>query len=216
MSQKLSAVVALVAMLLFMIPGLALAHATVSPKTVNANSYEKFVLRVPSEKASDTVKVRIEVPEGFAVSRVKPLAGWTYEFEKSADGATVKAIVWSGGKIGPTEFQEFEFQGKSAEKPGKYAFPVVQTYASGEVVNWTGPSDAQTPASFVEVQAAAGGTDAHGVTTAPAPTTTTAPASSPTPAAPAPAASAAKPNNAVAYTALGLAAVALALSLRRR
>lgn len=186
MLRKVATYMILAISILLMIPGAALAHATVSPKTVNANTYEKFTLRVPTEKESDTVKVRVEVPEGFAVSRVKPVPGWTYQFEKGADGATLRAVVWSGGKIAPGEFQEFEFQGKSAANPGKYAFPVYQTYADGETVAWTGPSDAQKPASIVEVKAAAGAAvDEHGQekpAAAPAPAAT-----APTPPAPTPA-----------------------------
>lgn len=147
-------------LLLIALMGVAGAHSTVFPKTVNADSYEKFTVRVPVEKESATVKVRVDMPEGFVISRVKPLAGWTYELAKGADGKAVKAITWSGGKIEPGEFQEFEFQGKSAKDPGKYAFPSYQTYADGETVAWTGPSDAKTPAPVVEVKATGAAVDA--------------------------------------------------------
>jgi uncharacterized protein YcnI len=204
------------------LPGIASAHAVVYPRTVNANSYEKFILRVPVEKESATVKVRVEMPAGFVVSRVKPLPGWTYQVEKGADN-TVKAITWSGGQIAPGEFQEFEFQGKTAANAGKYAFPVHQTYADGETVDWTGPSDAKTPASVVEVTAAASGTtaDAHGQEkpAAAAPAAQAPAAQAPaaqTPAAP-PAAPATNPlTTGAAYGGLILGALALLLSLRRK
>lgn len=212
--RKTLTALATVAALLLALPGVAGAHATVYPRSMNANSFEKFILRVPVEKESDTVKVRVEVPEGFTVSRVRPLAGWSCAVEKTADGKSVKAITWSGGKIAPGEFQEFEFQGKTAENPGKYAFLAYQTYADGETVNWTGPSDAQKPASVVELKAAAGTTDAHGQEKPAAPAAQPAEPDAP---APAPAAGGANPlTTAAAYGGLALGAAALLLSLRRK
>ena len=37
------------------------------------------------------------------------------------------------------------------------AWPVTQTYASGEVVEWAGPEDSDTPASVTRVTADGGG-----------------------------------------------------------
>lgn len=197
--------------------GVARAHAVVYPKSTNANSYEKFTLRVPTEKESATVTVRVEVPEGFLISRVRPLAGWTYAMEKADDQKTVKAITWSGGQILPGEFQEFEFQGKTAEDPGKYAFPVFQTYADGETVAWTGPSDAATPASVIELQATGAAADAHGQET-PATEVPGTPAPAPPAAPPAveqpPAAS--PWTTTAAYGGLLLGGAALLVSLLRK
>lgn len=194
----------------------ASAHAVVYPQQAKADSYEKFALRVPTEKDVATTKVRVEIPAGWAISRVQPLPGWTYQMEKDAKGS-VTAITWSGGEIGPAEFQEFVFQGKTPKDPGKYAFRAIQTYKDGSVVEWTGPADAKTPASQVEVVAAGATTDAHGQTT-PAPAAQTAPATS---AQPAPAAQAAPASGGgftpvAAYGGLLLGALALVLSLVRR
>lgn len=195
--------------------GVVHAHAVVYPKAMNANSFEKFTLRVPVEKESATVKVRIEMPEGFAVSRVRPMPGWTYTVEKAADGKTLKAVTWSGGKIEPGEFQEFEFNGKTAAEPGKYAFRAFQTYADGETVEWTGPSDADRPASFVELKATAAGTDAHGQQK---PAAGHAPAPAPSPAAQEPAGTGAGNMAATAagYGGLLLGGAALVVALRRK
>lgn len=139
------------------------AHAVIFPKQVNADSYEKFSLRVPNEKDIPTTAVRVEVPEGFNVSRVLPLPGWEYELERDGSGAVV-AVSWSGGQIRVDEFQEFIFQGKTAPEAGSYAWRAWQTYSDGTVVAWTGPSDADTPASTMNVIATGVQTDAHGVT----------------------------------------------------
>lgn len=145
------------------VASIASAHAVMYPQQVTAGSYEKFVLRVPTEKDIPTVAVRVEVPEGFSVSRVQPLPGWEYELERD-DSGHVTAVSWSGGEIGPTEFQEFVIQGRTAPEPGPYAWRAWQTYSDGTVVAWTGPSGADNPASVMTVIATGAQTDAHGVT----------------------------------------------------
>lgn len=219
MFQKVGVWIISGALVILALPGVVLAHASVYPKSINANSYEKFTLRVPNEKASDTVKVRVEVPEGFSISRVRPMPGWTYQVEKATDGKSVKAIVWSGGKIATGEFQEFEFQGKSAQNPGKYAFPAFQTYADGETVAWSGPSDAQTPAAIIEVNATGAAVDDHGQEK-PAAQVPNTPAPFPAPAAPAAetaqAPKASPITAAVAYAGLVLGATALLVALRKQ
>lgn len=150
--------------LLLSLQGLASAHATVSPKQVVAGAYETFTLKVPSEKEIPTTKVKVEIPAGFAVSRVKPVPGWTYTFTKDASG-TVTAIEWTGGEITATEYQEFAMSGKAPAATGKSAWKAYQTYKDGSVVEWTGPSDAKSPASVVEVIAGAAATDGHGAAT---------------------------------------------------
>lgn len=210
------------ALFLFAVAGVASAHAVVYPREVKANTYEKFALRVPTEKDVPTVKVRLEVPEGFTVSRVQPLPGWKYEFEQNAAGA-VRAITWSGGEIGPTEFQEFVFQAKAPKEAGKFAMKAWQTYKDGIVVEWTGPSDAKTPASFVAVLPSSVETDSHG-TEKPAAAPAASGAAAGGGAAPGPAAPASTPapvaggglTAVAAYGGLGLGALALVLALRRR
>ncbi|HLO01825.1 MAG TPA: YcnI family protein [Symbiobacteriaceae bacterium] len=147
--------------LLISVQGIASAHVTVYPKQFVAGAYENFVLRVPSEKEIPTTKVKVEIPAGFTVSRVKPVSGWTYTFTKDASGK-VTAIEWTGGEITATEYQEFGMSGKAPAEAGKVAWKAYQTYKDGTVVEWTGPSDAKTPASVVEVVAGTGTADAHG------------------------------------------------------
>ncbi|WP_370636404.1 YcnI family protein [Cohnella sp. CFH 77786] len=143
--------------------GIASAHVTVQPKEVPANSYQVFTLRVPTEKEVATTQVKVEVPDGVNVSRFEPKPDWTYELEKNADGK-ITAVTWktTGPGFGPTEFGQFNFQGKVAEDAKELVWKAHQTYADGSVVDWTGPADADTPASVTKVTAAAGGNDGHG------------------------------------------------------
>jgi uncharacterized protein YcnI len=136
----------------------AWAHVVVSPEEVAAGDYETLTISVPTEKEVPTTKIRVEVPEGFLLSGVQPVPGWEYAFEE--DGGVITAVTWSGGEIGPREFQQFLVQAQAPEKPGGYPWRAIQTYRDGSVVEWTGPPDAEEPASVVEV--VQGGTEGHG------------------------------------------------------
>jgi uncharacterized protein YcnI len=137
--------------------GVASAHVTVQPGAVPANSYEVFTVRVPSEKENvSTTQVKLEVPDGVDVSRFEPKPGWTYETEKNADGKIV-SVTWKadGQGLGPTEFGQFNFQGKVAADAKELVWKAHQTYSDGTVVDWTGApgTDSDTPASVTSVTA---------------------------------------------------------------
>ena len=140
----------------------AWAHVVVSPEEVAAGDYETLTVSVPTEKEVPTTKVGVEVPEGFLLSGVQPVPGWEYAFEE--DGGVITAVTWSGGEIGPREFQQFLVQAQAPEEPGEYPWRAIQTYGDGSVVEWTGPPDAEEPASVVEVVPS--GADGHGSETA--------------------------------------------------
>src|SRR5918997_6987960 len=119
----------LAACLLIATPVVAWAHVRVVPEDVPADSFEVLTVRVPTEKDIPTTEIRVEVPEGFTVSRVEPVSGWDYELEEEA--GVVRAITWSGGEIGETEFRQFNVQGKTPEEPGEYPWNAYQTYEDG-------------------------------------------------------------------------------------
>jgi uncharacterized protein YcnI len=127
----------------------AWAHVVVSPEEVAAGDYATLTVSVPTEKEVPTTEIRVEVPEGFLLSGVQPVTGWEHAFEE--DGGVVTAVTWSGGEIGPREFQQFLVQAQAPEEPGEYPWKAIQTYGDGSVVEWSGPPDAEEPASVVEV-----------------------------------------------------------------
>lgn len=159
--MKKSLLLVLTLFLTFGFAGLASAHVTVQPKEAPAGSYQVFTVRVPSEKDSATTTVKVAIPDGVAISRFEPKPDWTYETEKNANGDIV-SVTWkaSGAGLGATEFGEFRMQGKVAEDAKELVWKAYQTYADGEVVEWTGAPDADKPASVTTVTAATG--DGHG------------------------------------------------------
>ena len=154
--QRILLRVAVVSSLLTLaIAGTSWAHVVVTPEEVAAEDYATLTMSVPTEKEVPTTEVRLEVPDGFTVSGVQPVPGWEHEFEE--DGGLVTSITWSGGEIRQMEFQQFLVQAQAPEEPGEYSWGAIQTYEDGSVVEWTGPSDAEEPASVVEVASAGGG-----------------------------------------------------------
>lgn len=136
----------------------AWAHVVVGPEEVTAGDYETLTVSVPTEKEVPTTEVRVEVPDGFTLSGVQPVPGWEHDFEEK--GGLIRAVTWSGGEIGPQEFQQFLVQAQAPDEPGEYAWKAFQTYKDGSVVEWTGPADAEEPASIVAV-VAGGGAEGH-------------------------------------------------------
>jgi uncharacterized protein YcnI len=156
--------------------GVASAHVVVYPKETTQGAYEKFTVRVPSEKKDvPTVKVevRLNVNE-VSISRIEPKPGWKYDLTKDATGA-VTAVTWTatGDGLSPTEFAEFNMQGKVADKATAITWKAYQTYKDGSVVEWVGGEGSDTPASVTKVNpkpaGAASGDHDHGNAAAAAP-----------------------------------------------
>lgn len=152
--------------------GFASAHVTVLPKETTQGSYEKFAVRVPTEKDIPTVKVEVKFPlDSVSISRFEPKPGWKYELTKDANNK-ITGVVWTatGEGLGATEFGEFYMQGKVADNATAITWKAYQTYKDGSIVEWVGADGSDKPASVTKVNAkpAGAGTDSHGHTTAPA------------------------------------------------
>ena len=136
----------------------AAAHVTLNPEKAPAESFSRFVLRVPTEEDVPTVRLSVQLPEGLEV-RFQPKEGW----ERTQSG---RVVTWSGGEISPDEFDEFGLSFQVPNTPGEtLTFPATQTYANGTVVRWIGGPDSEEPAPALSIEAAA--------SESPAPTTMT-------------------------------------------
>jgi uncharacterized protein YcnI len=149
MLAALAVVVSAVAAL----PTLSWAHAVVFPKTSATGAYEKYVLRVPNEKAVATTKVEIHFPAGLRVTSFADVPGWKLEIITDSAKAITGAI-WTGN-LPPQRFAEFPFVAANPKTDTKLEWPAYQTYADGERVEWTGPEGSKAPASVTTIAAAA-------------------------------------------------------------
>jgi uncharacterized protein YcnI len=149
---------------LILAAGSAAAHVTVNPREARPNTSETFWVRVPTEKDEPTVRVRVEFPATLTVSRFQPKPGWQREIERDAAGR-ITAVIWSGGRIEPGEYDDFYFIARTPADAGELSFRAMQTYLSGDTHEWAEAEGAQRPAAIVEVRAAAaagGNTNDHG------------------------------------------------------
>jgi uncharacterized protein YcnI len=171
--------------LTLVVTSLAFAHAVVYPKTSRTGGYEKYVLRVPNEKATATTRVEIRFPGGLRVTSFGDVPGW--QLEVLTDSAKrIIGAVWTGS-LPPQRFVEFPFVGANPKSAATLVWPVFQTYADGPRVEWTGAEGSKTPASTTSI--VEGGADSPG--------------------------GAGGPTRWVPWAALVLALVSLGLALRR-
>jgi len=162
---KLRIAISLLAAALALAPAAA-AHVTVNPNEAPADSFFRFAIRVPTERPVPTKEITLQLPEGLFFVSFQPKPGWkrTTKIVKLDEPVElfgepvterVASVTWTGGTIGPGEFDEFGMSAKLPNSPGKeLVFPALQTYANGEVVRWIGPPDAEQPAPRVTLAAA--------------------------------------------------------------
>jgi uncharacterized protein YcnI len=150
--RKISTLFLALMLSMLLLAGIASAHVVVYPKDTIQGSYEKFTVRVPTEKDIPTVKVEIKVPPEVEVSRTMPVPGWKAEFTKDANGKVI-SIIWTttGEGLSSTEFGEFDLQGKVDKAAAALVWKADQTYKDGSVVNWAGDEKSDHPASVTKV-----------------------------------------------------------------
>ncbi|WP_030909218.1 YcnI family protein [Streptosporangium amethystogenes] len=173
-----------------------LAHVTINPNSAQQGGFTKVAFRVPNERddaSTNKLEVTFPVDHPLAFVSVKPVPGWkvkviegklpkpvTTEYGELTEAVT--KVVWSGGKIEPGQFQEFEVSmGKLPTDTDQLIFPTTQTYTGGEVVKWadepkTDGSEAERPAPVLKLTPASAEGDGHGAAASTTPSAATAPA----------------------------------------
>lgn len=144
----------------------AAAHVTIQPEEVESGGFTRVDVRVPNERDNaSTTKVVVEMPPGFIFASSEPVPGWKTDIKMRKLDKPVKAfgeeyteevgtITFSGGEIGPQQFQDFGLSVGVPEGTSPLTFKAVQTYSNGEVVRWIGAPDSESPAPQVQRTAA--------------------------------------------------------------
>jgi periplasmic copper chaperone A len=168
---KLRPIAAAVAAGALIVPAAASAHVTLQPKAQTAGAYTVVAVRVPNEQdKASTTKIKVDFPDGIYGVSYMPKAGWktTVKMAKLAtpvqteDGpitTQVGSVTFTGtgkglGAIAPGQFQEFPLSLQMPNTPGAtLTFPAYQWYSNGDLVKWTGPAGAETPAPTISLAA---------------------------------------------------------------
>lgn len=150
-SRRTAVLLSTAAVSLVAAAAVASAHVTVNPNTAQQGAYTKISFRVPNEeKDQSTTALEVDLPADHPIASVsvKPVPGWTATATtstlatpiKTDDGDVTQAvtkIVWTGGKIDPGQFQEFDVSlGPLPKDTDTLVFKALQTYSDGTVVRW--------------------------------------------------------------------------------
>ena len=135
------------------VPTLSWAHAVVFPRQSTTGAYEKYVLRVPNEKAVATTRVELLFPRGVKVTSFADVPGWQLEVVTDSTKAITGAI-WTG-TLPPQRFIEFPFVAVNPKAETTITWQAYQTYADGERVEWSGPEGSKRPASVTTIGSSA-------------------------------------------------------------
>ena len=138
---------------LLALPGVAQAHITVQPGSAEGGGFSVVSFRVPNERDdASTTQLRVTLPEGSAdrIGADDTGAGWkittaTRQLDKPIEmfgeqlDTVVSEVTWTaigGGGIRPGQFQDFNVSLGQLPESGELVFNALQTYSSGEKVNW--------------------------------------------------------------------------------
>jgi uncharacterized protein YcnI len=154
------------------LPGLAQAHVTVQPGTAEGGGFSVVAFRVPNERDdANTTQLQVTLPKDQPIGSVQttPVPGWkvttaTRHLDKPIEmfgeqlDTVVSEVTWTatGGGIRPGQFQDFELSLGQLPESGDLVFSALQTYSSGEKVNWnqvsTDPSvEPEHPAPILRI-----------------------------------------------------------------
>lgn len=142
------------------------AHVSLDTKQAVAGSYQKISLRVPHGcSGSDTVALRVQVPEGMLSVKPQPKAGWKlstsqgdYNQSYTLHGATVssgvKEVTWRGGPLANDHFDEFSLMvyladNLATDKP--LLMPTIQECTQGETRWIDKDQQADSPAPSLRI-----------------------------------------------------------------
>jgi uncharacterized protein YcnI len=158
------------------LPGVAQAHVTVQPGTAEGGGFSVVAFRVPNERDdASTTQLKVTLPKDRPIGSVQttPVPGWkittaTRNLDKPIQmfgeqlDTVVAEVTWTAtdGGIRPGQFQDFELSLGQLPESGQLVFNTLQTYSSGEKVNWnqisTDPSvEPEHPAPILTITQAA-------------------------------------------------------------
>jgi uncharacterized protein len=158
----------------------ASAHVTI-PDPGTKGGFSIVTLSVPNERPdAGTTQLEVKLPEDQPLPFVslQPKPGWTAEttmrtLDEPVDAfgeevtEVVDTVTWSGGEIGPGEFDTFSISvGPLPDDVDELVFPTVQTYSSGEEVAWIevaeeGGEEPERPAPVLRLVEAEEGSHGH-------------------------------------------------------
>jgi len=125
---------AAVAILSFVV--VAYPHVTVAPTESSVGKNENYVMRVPNERDSPTVRIEVEFPADANIGYFEQKAPWKLELKRD-DKKRIIGAVWTGGVLNLNEYVEFKFSARNPAAGSTMTWKVTQTYENGSKSEWT-------------------------------------------------------------------------------
>ena len=184
--KRLGLVLSLATAMVLLGGGLASAHVTVNPSSVQPNGYVELAFRAPNETAKANVtKLVVHLPADHPLGSVSPRAipGWSITTTMAKlskpivtdDGTTTEyldSITWqaSAGGVPPEQYQDFDISAGEMPASGSLTFAVDQSYSDGSVVHWNqitkaGAAEPEHPAPVLTIAAQASDSSSDNGTT---------------------------------------------------
>jgi uncharacterized protein YcnI len=135
-----------------LIPAIAQAHVSITPRQSTLGATEKYVVRIPTEGKVATTAAELDVPEGVIVETLQAPAGWKHEIKRADD--RIVGIVWQVD-VKPGEFVEVAFVARNPRGGDKIIWTLRQKFADGTTQNWTtAPNGTTRPTAVTQLVAA--------------------------------------------------------------
>lgn len=142
-------IAAVVAMLV--LPAVAHAHVSITPRASTHGATEKYTVRIPSEGKVATVAADMDVPEGVIVEVLQSPMGWKHEVKRADD--RIVSIIWHVN-VPPGEFVDVAFVARNPRQGARIVWGLRQRFADGTSENWTVDQKGQTrPTAVTQLSA---------------------------------------------------------------
>jgi hypothetical protein len=123
--RRIVAALSVIAAVLMLAAGPALAHEEINPSVVPTGKPTFFTLDAANEKTVGLTKITLTAPEGLDFGEAtKSPPGWTAD-------RTGTVITWTGGPVAPHQFDQWGFEIEGADQPGTLTYKVGLGFADG-------------------------------------------------------------------------------------
>jgi uncharacterized protein YcnI len=137
---------------ILLVSGVAAAHVIVQPEAAEGGGFSVIAFQVANERDdANTTEVQIRLPKAQPIESVKtrPLPGWKittatrqlqkpFEVSGTQVDTVVSKVTWTAtqGGLRPGQVQDFALSLGPLPESGVLVFKALQTYSSGDKVNW--------------------------------------------------------------------------------
>ena len=138
-----------------LLPTVAYAHVSITPRQSTQGATERYTVRIPTEGKVATVAAELEAPEGVIIETMQAPNGWKHEIRRKDD--RIVAVTWQAD-VKPGEFIEVGFVARNPRQGNRIVWILRQRFADGTVTDWTNGPQGIRPTAVTQLTPAASST----------------------------------------------------------